>query len=249
MSNNSKISWTTTTWNVTAGCDPISDGCKNCYARMMAERLKAMGQAKYQNGFIPTIHSECLNEPFEWKGNKLVFVVSMGDLFHKDIPFDFIDKVMEVITKCPQHTFQILTKRAERMYEYFSTHAIPENVWLGVTVENQKVKGRIDYLKKLDAPVRFLSCEPLLEDLGTLDLSDIDWVIVGGESGNRARKVEKDWILNIKSQCDVSTGTAFFFKQWGTWSADGVKRSAKENGCLLDGKEYHAYPTPRKTKP
>lgn len=114
MSNNSKISWTTTTWNVTAGCDPISDGCKNCYARMMVERLKAMGQAKYQNGFIPTIHSECLNEPFGWKGNKLVFVVSMGDLFHKDIPFDFIDKVMEVITKCPQHTFQILTKRAER---------------------------------------------------------------------------------------------------------------------------------------
>ena len=141
---------------------------------------------------------------------------------------------MEVINQCPQHTFQILTKRADRMYKYFSVHTIPENVWLGVTVENQKVKDRIDYLKKLDAPV---------------DLSDIDWVIVGGESGNRARKMEKDWILNIKSQCDVSTGTAFFFKQWGTWSADGVKRSAKENGCLLDGKEYHAYPTPRKIKP
>lgn len=122
MSNNSKISWTTTTWNVTAGCDPISDGCKNCYARMMAERLKAMGQAKYQNGFIPTIHPECLNEPFEWKGNKLVFVVSMGDLFHKDIPFDFIDKVMEVITKCPQHTFQILTNGQRGCMSIFSSY-------------------------------------------------------------------------------------------------------------------------------
>ena len=249
MSNNTKISWTSISWNIMTGCTPISDGCNDCYAKAMVKRLQAMGQAKYQNGFTPTIHPECMNEPFWWKGKKLVFVASMGDFFHIEIPFDFIDKVMEVINQCPQHTFQILTKRADRMYKYFSVHTIPENVWLGVTVENQKVKDRIDYLKKLDAPVRFLSCEPLLEDLGALDLSDIDWVIVGGESGNRARKMEKDWILNIKSQCDVSTGTAFFFKQWGTWGADGVKRSAKENGCLLDGKEYHAYPTPRKIKP
>ena len=249
MSNNSKISWTETTWNPISGCSPISEGCRNCYARVMAERLKSMRQIKYQNGFTPTTHSGCLNEPFGWKGKKLVFVASMGDLFHKDIPFDFVDKVMEVISQCPQHTFQLLTKRAERMNEYFSTRAIPGNVWLGVTVENRTVKSRIDCLKKLDAPVRFLSCEPLLEDLEALDLLGIDWVIVGGESGNRARKVEKDWILNIKSQCDATPGTAFFFKQWGTWDADGVKRSAKENGCLLDGKEYHAYPTPRKINP
>jgi putative ABC transporter subunit len=249
MSSNSKISWTETTWNPVSGCSPISEGCRNCYARVMAGRLKAMGQAKYQNGFTPAIHPECLNEPFGWKGKKLVFVASMGDLFHKDIPFDFIDKVMEVIGQCPQHTFQILTKRADRMYGYFSIRTIPENVWLGVTVENRTVKSRIDYLKKLDAPVRFLSCEPLLEDLGTLAPSGIDWVIVGGESGNRARKVEKDWILNIKSQCDATPGVAFFFKQWGTWGSDGVKRSAKENGCLLDRKEYHAYPIPRKINP
>ena len=208
-----------------------------------------MGNPKYHNGFQSTIHPEDLIGPMRWKKPSTIFVCSMSDLFHSDVPFDFIDKVLGVIRNTPQHNYQILTKRADRMYKYFSVHTIPENVWLGVTVENQKVKDRIDYLKKLDAPVRFLSCEPLLEDLGALDLSDIDWVIVGGESGNRARKMEKDWILNIKSQCDVSTGTAFFFKQWGTWGADGVKRSAKENGCLLDGKEYHAYPTPRKIKP
>lgn len=136
MSNNTKISWTSISWNIMTGCTPISDGCNDCYAKAMVKRLQAMGQAKYQNGFTPTIHPECMNEPFWWKGNKLVFVASMGDFFHIEIPFDFIDKVMEVINQCPQHTFQILTKRADRMYKYFSVHTIPENVWLGVTVEN-----------------------------------------------------------------------------------------------------------------
>lgn len=248
MSNNSKISWTTATWNPVTGCSKYSAGCKNCYAEGMIFRLQGMGQSKYQNGFTPTIHPECLGEPLKWKNSRLVFLPSMGDLFHKDIPFEFIDKVMDTIKQCPQHTFQILTKRADTMYEYFSTHSVPDNAWLGITVEDQNAKWRIDYLKQLDTSVRFLSCEPLLEDLGRLDISDIDWVIVGGESGSKARKVEKDWILNIKSQCDAEN-VVFFFKQWGTWGADGVKRSAKENGCLLENNEYHAYPTPRKTKP
>lgn len=212
MSNNSKILWIIIIWNVIVGCDLISDGCKNCYVRMMVECLKVMGQVKYQNGFILIIYFECLNELFGWKGNKFVFVVSMGDLFYKDILFDFIDKVIEVIIKCLQYIFQILIKWVERMYEYFLIYVIFENVWFGVIVENQKVKGCIDYLKKLDVLVWFFSCEFLLEDLGIFDLFDIDWVIVGGELGNRVRKVEKDWILNIKFQCDVFISIVFFFK-------------------------------------
>ena len=170
MSNNTKISWTSISWNIMTGCTPISDGCNDCYAKAMVKRLQAMGQAKYQNGFTPTIHPECMNEPFWWKGNKLVFVASMGDFFHIEIPFDFIDKVMEVINQCPQHTFQILTKRAERMAEYFASRTIPGNVWIGVTVENPKVKSRIDNIPNLKASVRFISCEPLHEDLGELDI-------------------------------------------------------------------------------
>ena len=247
MSDKTKIAWTGggATWNPVTGCEQISPGCRDCYAKTMAKRLCAMGQAKYQNGFTPTIHPQCLNEPFTWKKPQMVFVVSMGDLFHYDIPFSLIDKVMDVIEKCPQHTFQILTKRTERMAEYFSTRPVPDNAWVGTTVECQSVKNRIDLLRNVDAPVRFLSIEPLLEDLGTLDLNGIDWVIVGGESGNRARRMEKSWALNVKAQCDAS-GIAFFFKQWGAWGADGVKRSTKANGHLLDGVEYWAYPVPRK---
>lgn len=245
MSENSKISWTQATWNPVTGCEKISAGCKNCYAERLIQRLKAMGQAKYQNGFIPTLHPGSLNEPLKWKHPQLVFLPSMGDLFHKDVPFSFIDQVMAVILRCPQHTFQILTKRAERLYEYFSTHPIPENVWLGCTVENQATQWRMDYLRQLKAPVNFVSHEPLLEDLGTLDYSGIDWAIVGGESGSRARKMEKAWVLDIKAQCDAD-GVSFFFKQWGTWGEDGIKRSVKANGHLLDGGEYQAYPIPKK---
>ena len=195
MSNNSKIAWTQATWNPITGCEKTSAGCKNCYAERLTQRLKAMGQTKYQNGFIPTLHPGSLNEPLKWKNPRLVFLPSMGDLFHQDISFNFIDQVMDVILKCPQHTFQILTKRAERMYDYFSAHPIPG--------------------------------------------------IAGGESGNRARKMEKLWVLNIKAQCDTD-GVSFFFKQWGTWGEDGVKRSVKANGHLLDGIEYQAYPIPKK---
>lgn len=247
MSNNTKIAWTRggATWQPVTGCSKISPGCLNCFAEMMSIRQQGMGREKYKNGFTPTIHPECLNEPLSWKKPRMVFVVSMGDLFHNATPFGFIDKVMDVIEQCPQHTFQILTKRTERMVEYFSTRPVPDNAWVGTTVECQSVKNRIDLLRNVDAPVRFLSIEPLLEDLGTLDLNDIDWIIVGGESGNRARKMEKSWALNIKAQCDAS-GVAFFFKQWGTWGEDGVKRSTKANGHLLDGVEYWNYPTSRK---
>ena len=166
----------------------------------------------------------------------------MSDLFHKDVPFKFIDKVMQTIKRTPQHRYQILTKRAERMSEYFETREIPNNAWLGVTVEAQSSKNRIDILRKLNAPIRFLSCEPLIEDLCTLDLGNIDWVIVGGESGPNARPMKEDWVLSIKEQSEKQ-GSSFFFKQWGTWGSDGVKRNKHLNGKLIKGEIYQKMPT------
>lgn len=165
----------------------------------------------------------------------------MSDLFHKDVPFGFVDKVMDTIRRTPQHRYQLLTKRVERMAEYFLTHDVPQNVWLGVTVEAQSSKSRIDCLRVLDAPIRFLSCEPLIEDLGELDLSNINWVIVGGESGPQARPMKREWIDSIQEQTETQGGL-FFFKQWGTWGSDGVKRSKHKNGKLIDGKVYQAMP-------
>lgn len=236
-----KIEWTDKTWNPITGCTKYSAGCANCYAEVMSNRLKAMHQEKYSNGFSLTLHEECLLEPLSWKGNHTIFVCSMSDLFHESVPFLFIEKVIDVINKTPNHRYQLLTKRAERMYEFFSTHKIPRNAWLGVTVEIEKSKSRIDYLRKLEAPIRFLSCEPLLEDLGQLNLDGIDWVIVGGESGPKARPMSKDWVLSIKEQTDKQ-GSAFFFKQWGTWGSDGIKRNKKVNGKLLDGKIIQEMP-------
>ena len=181
-----KIEWTDKTWNPITGCSKKSTGCLHCYAEVMARRLKAMGQEKYANGFIVTLHERCLNEPLTWRGNHNIFVCSMSDIFHENVPFEFIDKMFDVIKSTPQHRYQILTKRAERMAEYFTTRSIPDNVWLGVTVEAQSSRFRIDYLRNLPASVKFLSCEPLVEDLGELDLTGIDWVIVGGESGPQA---------------------------------------------------------------
>jgi protein gp37 len=201
----------------------------------MARRLFAMGNSKYMNGFISTIHPEDLEKPLKWKKASIIFVCSMSDLFHKDVPCEFIDKVFDVIRHTPQHTYQILTKRAERMVEYFTTRDIPQNAWLGVTVENKITKYRIDYIRDLKAPVRFISCEPLLEDLGIIDLTNINWIIVGGESGVQARPMNEEWILNIKKQSDLN-GIPFFFKQWGTWGQDGIKRNKKANGKLLEGK-------------
>lgn len=229
-----KIEWTDRTWNPITGCTKISVGCAHCYAEIMARRLKAMGVAKYSNGFKVTIHPEALKEPLQWKKPHNIFVCSMSDIFHDDVPFEFVDNIMQTIEESPQHSFQILTKRAERMSAYFATHPIPQNVWLGVTVETVKAKNRIDYLRDIPASVRFLSCEPLIEDLGKLNLHNINWVIVGGESGNQARPMKEEWVLNIKEQVD-KTGAAFFFKQWGTWGSDGIKRDKHKNGKLLQG--------------
>lgn len=239
----SKIEWTGDTWNPVTGCTKKSEGCKYCYAEVYARRLR--GKGKYKNGFDVTLHDDVLKDPIRWKNLNMIFVCSMGDLFHVDVPFAFIDKVMETIKVAFWHQFQILTKRPERMAEYFMGREIPRNVWLGTTVENQVVKGRIDYLRNLGAPVRFLSCEPLLEDLGDLDLNGIDWVIVGGESGNKARPMKEDWVLSIKEQVEKQ-GSAFFFKQWGTWGSNGVKRNKKANGKLLRGQIHQEMPTPRR---
>ena len=201
-----------------------------------------MGQVKYKNAFKLTVHPESLDEPKTWTKPHNIFVCSMGDLFHEKVPFDFIDRVMETIVATPQHRYQILTKRPERLHEYFTTHDVPQNVWLGTTVESQRNKFRIDYLRGLHAPVRFLSCEPLIEDLGEMDLTGINWVIVGGESGMQARPIKEDWIIQIKNQCEQHH-IAFFFKQWGTWGQDGIKRNKHANGKLLQGEIIQQMPT------
>lgn len=229
-----KIEWTERTWNPVTGCTKKSEGCAHCYAEVMARRLKAMNNKKYINGFTITEHSDDLLEPFKWKKASIIFVCSMGDLFHKDVSFEFIDKVFNVIRQTPQHTYQILTKRAERMNEYFKERSIPENAWIGVTVENKNTKYRMDYIRNLSAKVKFISCEPLLEDLGNLNLIGIDWIIVGGESGVQARPMKAEWAINIKNQAEANN-IPFFFKQWGTWGADGIKRNKKANGKILNG--------------
>jgi len=242
MASKHKIEWTEQTWNPTAGCSKVSAGCKNCYAETMAIRLQAIGVKGYENGFQFSIVPERLNEPFKRKKPTVYFVNSMSDLFHQDMPEDYLNKIFEVIKQTPQNTYQILTKRADRMFDYLQNKRIPENVWLGVTVENKK-EGlpRIDKLRNLKASVLFLSIEPLLEDLGKINLKNIDWVIVGGESGNKARPMEKEWVVNIKKQCEKNN-IAFFFKQWGTWGADRVKRNKKLNGKELEGKVWQKYP-------
>lgn len=236
-----KIEWTDKTWNPITGCTKYSAGCVHCYAETMSRRLKAMGLEKYRNGFQLALHEAALMEPFQWEKAHNIFVCSMSDLFHENVPFEFIDKVMDVISKTSQHRYQILTKRAERMEAYFEQHVIPHNVWLGVTVENQNAKYRIEHLRHLKAEVRFLSCEPLLEDLGVLDLSHIDWVIVGGESGVSARPMKEDWVINIKNQVEQQRAS-FFFKQWGTWGSDGIKRNKHANGKLLKGEVIQNMP-------
>jgi Bacteriophage protein gp37 len=236
-----KIEWTDKTWNPITGCTKYSTGCIHCYAEVMANRLKAMRQKKYENGFELTLHEEALSEPLKWKKPHVIFVCSMSDLFHQNVPFSFIDKVMDVINATPHHRYQLLTKRAERMAEYFSCHTVPSNVWLGVTVESPLVKSRIDYLRNLPASVRFLSCEPLIDSLGDIDLTNIDWVIVGGESGPKARPMQIEWVLQIQVQSEKQ-GSAFFFKQWGTWGSDGIKRNKHANGKLLNGEVYQAMP-------
>ncbi len=239
--NTSKIEWTEQTWNPSTGCTKISEGCTNCYAENMSKRLKAMGANGYENGFSFNLMPERLNQPLKIKKATKFFVNSMSDIFHEQMPFSYLDDIFEVIEKTPQHTYQILTKREKIMAEYLKNKNLPINVWLGVTVESKLTKYRIDYLRDINATIKFLSLEPLLSNLGELNLDNIHWAIVGGESGPKARPMKSEWVIDIKKQCEEQN-VAFFFKQWGTWGSDGVKRSKKVNGRVLNGKIYNEYP-------
>ena len=230
----SNIEWTEMTWNPTTGCSKISAGCKFCYAEIMSRRLQGMGIEKYKDGFAVRIHPDALRIPYSWKTSKIVFVNSMSDLFHENIPLEFIQRVFDVMNDNPQHVFQILTKRAERLLKLHSELKWTHNIWMGVSVENDKVKHRIDLLRKTKAKVKFLSCEPLIGPLYDMNLKKIDWVIVGGESGHRPRPMETDWVLDIQGQCKKAD-VAFFFKQWGG-------RNKKKNGRLLNGQTYDEMP-------
>ncbi|MGA2406307.1 MAG: phage Gp37/Gp68 family protein [Bacteroidales bacterium] len=231
-----KIEWTESTWNPITGCTKISAGCKNCYAEVMTRRLQAMGQEKYLNGFNLTLHPETLKEPYTWKKPRVIFVNSMSDLFHKDIPVQYIIDVFKIMKENPHHVFQILTKRADLLLYYDKEGYLEwtHNIWMGVTVEDNTVTKRIDLLRQTGAKIKFLSCEPLLTEISGMNLADIDWVIVGGESGRTPRPVKEEWVLDIKDQCRNANVT-FYFKQWG-----GTNK--KKNGKLLQGKQYTEIP-------
>lgn len=233
----SKIEWTEITWNPTTGCNKVSAGCKNCYAEIFAKRLKAMGNNKYKNGFKLTIHPNVLDEPKKYKSPKIIFVNSMSDLFHEDISVSFLKKVFKVMNETPQHIYQVLTKRAERLEEIASEFTWTDNIWMGVSVENDKVIDRIKHLKKTPAGIKFLSLEPLLGPLPKLNLKGINWVIVGGESGRKSRPVKEEWVVDIKNQCEKEN-VEFFFKQWG-----GMNKKA--NGRELQGRLYNGIPALR----
>lgn len=242
MTTTSRIEWTEQTWNPTVGCTKISAGCKHCYAETMAKRLKAMGTPGYENGFALQLLPQRLQDPLKRKKPTTYFVNSMSDLFHERIPDAYIDQVLEVIRRTPHHTYQILTKRAARMARYFKDKTAPRNAWLGVSVENKKHGvPRIDHLRKVNAHIRFLSVEPLLEDVGELDLTNIHWVIVGGESGPKARPMKQEWADAVRRQCKQQE-VAFFFKQWGGWGADGLRRAKSANGRELNGRTWDEMP-------
>ncbi|CAK6481227.1 phage Gp37/Gp68 family protein [Peribacillus simplex] len=234
MAGNSSIEWTEATWNPVTGCNKVSDGCKHCYAERMAKRLHAMRNPRYANGFNVTLHPDLIDTPRKWAKPRKVFVNSMSDLFHKQVPDDFISDVFKTMNETPQHSYQILTKRPERVVEISKLLDFTPNIWMGTSVENIKVTHRIDLLKQVPANVRFLSCEPLLGPLDDLNLSEIHWVIVGGESGPGARPMEADWVRSIRDQCE-NQNVAFFFKQWG-----GVQKH--RFGRELDNRTYDEYP-------
>lgn len=231
----SRIEWTEMTWNPVTGCTKISQGCKFCYAEVMSKRLQAMGGEKYKNGFKVTLHDTALRIPYTWKQSKIVFVNSMSDLFHEDVPMDFIKRVFKVMNENPQHVFQVLTKRAERLLECNKELKWSHNIWMGVSVEDYRVIERIDYLRQTDARMKFLSCEPLIGSLPNMNLEKIDWVIVGGESGWTPRPMEPEWVLDILEQCEKAN-VRFFFKQWG-----GTNK--KKAGRELNGRTYNDMPT------
>jgi len=234
MANNSSIEWTGSTWNPVTGCTKVSLGCKNCYAERMTKRLFAMGQPNYTNGFELTTHSHVLELPLKWKKPQTIFVNSMSDLFHKDVPEKFIQKVFDVMNNVPWHTFQLLTKRAERLARISERLSWGKNIWMGVSVENMNFKPRIDSLRKAKAMIKFISFEPLIDKVGKVNLQGIDWVIVGGESGPQARYMSPEWVADIRDQCLVQK-VPFFFKQWG-----GVNK--KKAGRLLDGRTWDGMP-------
>lgn len=228
------IEWTDATWNPTTGCNKVSAGCKFCYAEPMTKRLQGMGQEKYKDGFALRIHPYTLSAPYAWRNPRLVFVNSMSDLFHEDVPLAFIKQVFKVMNECPQHTFQVLTKRAERLAKVSKQLNWTPNIWMGVSVEDSRVTHRIEQLRKTDAVIKFLSCEPLIGALPNLNLKGIDWVIVGGESGHKPRPMEPEWVLDIQRQC-TKARVAFFFKQWGG-------RNKAANGRTLNGRTYDEMP-------
>ena len=234
MADNSSIEWTEATWNPVTGCTKVSQGCKNCYAERMSKRLKAMGKPQYANGFRLTVHPEMLEVPFRWKRPRTIFVNSMSDLFHQDVPLEFIVKVFDVMRRCPQHTFQVLTKRPE-IAASFAEHLMwGKNVWMGTSVENVLVTPRVETLRSIPASIRFLSVEPLIGPIPRLGLKGIHWVIVGGESGPRSRPMEPQWVRVIRDNC-IANNVPFFFKQWG-----GVNKKA--SGRLLDGRTWDEMP-------
>ena len=243
MSDRSGIEWTEATWNATTGCDRTSPGCDNCYALTLAKRLKAMGSPKYQNdgdphtsgpGFALTLHPDQLELPYRWRAPRTVFVNSMSDLFHPDVPLEFIRRVFAVMADTPRHTYQILTKRSKRLASLAGGLEWPSNVWMGVSVETSRYAFRIDHLRSVGAAVRFVSAEPLLGPLPDLDLSGIHWLIAGGESGPRARPMHVAWVRDLRDQC-AAADIPFFFKQWGG-------RAPKANGRELDGIHHNDMP-------
>ncbi|HRN51842.1 MAG TPA: phage Gp37/Gp68 family protein [Anaerolineales bacterium] len=234
MTSKSAIEWTDSTWNPVTGCTKISPGCKNCYAERMARRLKAMGQANYENGFILTLHEHMLDRPLRMKKPQLIFVNSMSDLFHKNVPLEFIQKVFAIMRQASWHQFQVLTKRSERLAQLASQIDWPDNVWMGVSVENEMYKFRIDDLRSTGAAIKFLSLEPLIGPVPNMDLGNIDWVITGGESGPKSREIKREWVVDIKKQCKAAK-IPFFFKQWG-----GTNK--KKSGRLLQGRTWDEMP-------
>jgi protein gp37 len=231
---NSHIEWTEATWNPVTGCTKISAGCKNCYAERLSIRLQLMGNERYRNGFRLTLHEEVVDLPRSWRSGRMIFVNSMSDLFHRDVPLEFIQRVFQTMRECPQHVFQILTKRSERLQKLATQIDWPSNVWIGVSVENAAVLSRVDDLRIVPAAVRFLSCEPLIGSLAGIDLRGIHWVIVGGESGPHARTMNIQWVREIFRECRKQK-VPFFFKQWG-----GVRKDL--TGRLLGGRTYDEMP-------
>ena len=236
MAQLSSIEWTDATWNPVTGCTKISPGCKHCYAERMAKRLESMGQPRYRNGFQLTLQPDVVDQPLTWKKPRLVFVNSMSDLFHDEVPLSYLRRVFEVMDAAHWHVFQVLTKRSERLAEIASRLAWPPNVWMGVSVESEEYTYRIDDLSGTPAAVRFLSVEPLLGPISKLSLKNIDWVIVGGESGPHARPIHPNWVRSIRNDC-LSAGVPFFFKQWG-----GTRKST--TGRVLDGRTWDELPRP-----